>query len=581
MSDMLEHIDKKNFEADSFVDIAFSFDTVKTKDEVVSILKSRTSAIFDCRIFFLATMNFRRTYYYVDVIDSDDTVLDVDHKHFALNTGMIGWVIHHESPIIVDIDTAPEVHKDFEGYLRNNGIQSLMIVPLKAGTEILGALIWGDVKKAAFSEHDLSRARLLGVQTAVALRNIVLFDSIKKQIGHIELVNRIAAKISSTLDIDELLSAAADIIRKSFNYFDVTIFLIDPPKQYLTLVAHSGSYIDFLPHGYKQRIGVGLIGWAAEHNQSVLAHDVSRDERYITHAYHNTNSELAVPITFNNELLGVLNVEDTRLHAFDASDLLLLETLADQLGTAIRNAKLFEEGKKANEKLVQLDRVKTEFLGMVSHDFRSPLSSIILASKSLQRNAKVKENPHIVEYLKIISDQALRLNYLAEEILSITRLESGQLTFNFKIVNLKSLVDEAVSLVSFSHKHKLVSTIHPDILFIKADEQKIRQVLHNLVSNAVKYSPGGGAIKLEIANYSSSSVLVSITDEGIGIPGDQKDKIFKKFGRVENDETHGIKGSGLGLWITREIIKGHGGNIWFESVVGQGTKFHFTLKKAQ
>jgi K+-sensing histidine kinase KdpD len=579
MSDIMEHVNKGYLEPDAFVDIVSSLDAVRTKEEVLSLLRSRTPDIFGTRIFLLATINFRRSFYSLDVLNHDNGEFNLDRKHFSLDTGMIGWIIRHESPIVIDIDAAPEVHRDFEGYLRNKGIRTLMIVPLKAGTETLGALLWGDTEKSIFSEQEVLQARLLGVHTAIALKNIEMFDSIRKQIGQMELVNRIARKISSTLDLDELFSATAEIIRNSFNYFDVTIFLTDTPQQFLTLVAHSGNYIDFLPHGYKQRIGEGIIGWVAEHNQSVLANDVSRDDRYTTYAYHNSNSELAVPITYNNEVQGVLNIEDTRLHAFDASDLLLLETLADQLGTAIRNAKLFEEVKKVNEKLVQLDRVRTEFLGMVSHDFRSPLSSIILASQSLQRNEKVKDDPRIGEYLKIVSGQAMRLNYLAEEVLSITRLESGQFSYSFKIINLKNLVDEAVSLVSFSHKHKLITNIDPDLIFIKGDEQKIRQVLHNLVSNAVKYSPQGGEIKLDVTDYSSSKVLISVADKGIGIPVDQRDRIFRKFGRVETTETQGIKGSGLGLWITREIIRGHGGEIWFESTVGNGTIFHFTLKK--
>jgi K+-sensing histidine kinase KdpD len=581
MSDILEHIKKRYLEPDAFVDIVSSLDSVRTKEEVLSLLRSRTPDIFGTRIFLLATINFRRSFYSLDVLNHEIGEFDFNRKHFSLNTGMIGWIIRHESPIVIDIDAAPEVHNDFEGYLRNKGIRTLMIVPLKAGTETLGALLWGDSDKSTFSEQEIFQARLLGVHTAIALKNIEMFESIRKQIGQMELVNRLARKISSTLDLDELFSATAEIIRNSFNYFDVTIFLTDPTHQYLTLVAHSGNYIDFLPHGYKQRIGEGIIGWAAEHNQSVLANDVSRDDRYTTYAYHNSNSELAVPISYNNEVQGVLNIEDTRLHAFDASDLLLLETLADQLGTAIRNAKLFEEVKKANEKLVQLDRVRTEFLGMVSHDFRSPLSSIILASKSLQRNEKVKNDPKIGEYLKIVSGQAMRLNFLAEEVLSITKLESGQFSYNFKIINLKNIVDEAVSLVSFSHKHKLITNIDPDLIFINGDEQKIRQVIHNLVSNAVKYSPKGGEIKLDVVNYSSSKVLISVADKGIGIPVDLRDQIFRKFGRIETTETQGIKGSGLGLWIAREIIRGHGGEIWFESSTGEGTIFHFTLKKSQ
>jgi signal transduction histidine kinase len=177
-------------------------------------------------------------------------------------------------------------------------------------------------------------------------------------------------------------------------------------------------------------------------------------------------------------------------------------------------------------------------------------------------------------------EQAVRLNQLAEDTLSITKIESGSLNYYFKIVNVERLIQDAISMVRTSVKHTLEYKVHPDAIFIKGDQPKLRQVVQNLVSNAVKYSPRGGKVNILVDDFEPNEILVSVTDEGIGIAPEQIDKLFQKFSRVETGEAVNIKGSGLGLWICREIVQAHGGKIWVESSPGSGSAFKFTLKKA-
>ena len=184
------------------------------------------------------------------------------------------------------------------------------------------------------------------------------------------------------------------------------------------------------------------------------------------------------------------------------------------------------------------------------------------------------------EYLTIIVDQANKLSHLAEDTLSIAKMESGQLSYFFKVVNVERLIKDAASLVSFSRRHSLEHFVDSGVSYIKGDQTKLRQVVQNLLSNAVKYSPKGGVIRVRAENYSNDQMIISVADEGIGIPTDQLGKLFQKFSRIDTEEAREIKGSGLGLWICREIVKAHGGKIWVESEVGKGSVFRFTLKKA-
>ncbi len=560
-------------------EISLKIDETNSRETILEVLRSDVRWLIEGECAFIALLNRNKTHYSINTLSPVADSTDIDHKLFTVDVGMPGWAIENQTGIYVDIESAPAFSPTLEGKFVDVGIKSLLIVPLRTSTEVIGAIGFGSSKLLAYNQPDMWLAQLLSFHIAMSLRHTAMFDNAQKRLSQIELVNSIASRLTSTLDLDKMLAFAAEAIQKNFNYFDVTIFMVDGETQDAVLAAHSGSYIDFLPHGYRQKAGQGIIGWVAMYGEKILANDVSQEARYLSYAYHNTNSELALPIKVGADVVGILNLEDTKLHAFDETDVIVLSTLCDQLGSAIHNATLYNEAKESNRKLLELDKLKSDFVGIVSHDFRTPLSSIMLAAKSLVKKDIVATNQHFKEYLNIIIDQAVKLSQLAEDTLTITKMESGQLSYYFKLVNIETLVKEAVSMVKFSNRHQLQYNIELDASFVKGDQSKLRQVLLNLVSNSVKYSPRGGKIEISVVNHDADEILLSVKDQGIGIPENQLEKLFQKFSRVDSDEVSNIKGSGLGLWISREIIKAHGGKIWVESEVGVGSTFMFTLKK--
>jgi K+-sensing histidine kinase KdpD len=559
-------------------ELSLRIDGARSREEIVRTLRESVKDLIDGECAFLSLLSQNKTHYVISTLSPLMDAIELDHKHFSVEIGMPGWAIQNSASIVVDIESAPSFHPSLEGKLTDLGISSLIIVPLHTSQDILGALYFGSSKPNAYIDADLWLAQLLALQVAVALRHTTLLERAQKRVVQIGLVNLVAGKLTSTLDIDELLSLASDSIQKNFQYFDVTIFLVSREENELILTAHTGNYVDFLPHGYRQKIGHGIVGWVAEHGQSVLANDVSLDPRYLAYQYHNTNSELALPIIIDSEVVGVLNVEDTKLYAFDETDVVVLETLCDQIASAIHNAKLFDQIKKSNQRLVELDKLKTDFVGIVSHDFRTPLSTIMLAAKSLLRKEISPER--LQEYLNIIVDQASKLSKLAEDTLSFAKIESGQLNYQFKVVNVEALIQEAVSMVKISARHSFESHVDLNSSFVRGDQNKLRQVLQNLISNALKYSPAGGQIKVTVGpSDQPEEVLFAVRDQGLGIPEEYLGRLFQKYIRVDSGEAGKIKGTGLGLWICREIIKAHGGRIWVESEVGRGSTFKFCVKK--
>jgi K+-sensing histidine kinase KdpD len=564
----------------TLTDIALQIDAARGRTEILQVLRNEIKWLVEFDVCFVGLLSRSHTSYSITTLSAIADSTELDGKTFQLNQGMPGWAIQNQSPILMDVSAGPAFTESIEGTLSDLGMKSLLVVPLRTSDETLGALTLSAATPGAYVEQDLWIAQLLAHMVAVALRNSDLFDDAKKRIAQIELVSEIAEKLTSTLELDELLNSAADLIRKNFNYFDVTIFLVHKPENDVVLVAHSGNYVDFLPHGYRQRMSDGIVGWVATHGERLLANDVTQEERYMAYEYHSTKSELAVPIIVEHEIVGVLNVEDTKVHAFDETDVIVLETLCGQIGSAIRKAKLYEEVKRANTKLTELDRMKSDFLGIVSHDFRSPLASIILAAKALLKRGEAVEPQRLTEYLTIIVDQADKLNHLAEDTLSIAKMESGQLSYFFKVVNVERLVKDAAALVNISRRHSVEHIVEEDVAYIRGDQAKLRQVIQNLLSNAVKYSPKGGIVRVRAQSHSEDEILISVSDEGIGIQYDQMDRLFQKFSRIDSAESREIKGSGLGLWICREIVQAHGGRIWAESEPGQGSTFFFTLKRA-
>ncbi len=559
-------------------ELSLKIDGARSREEIVRTLRESVKHLIDGECAFLSLLSQNKTHYVISTLSPLMDAIELDHKHFSVEIGMPGWAIQNAASIVVDIESAPSFHPSLEGKLKDLGISSLIIVPLRSSEDILGALLFGSSKPNAYIEADLWLAQLLALQVSVTLRHTMLLERAQKRVVQIGLVNLVASKLTSSLDIDELLNSASDSIQTNFQYFDVTILLVNREENELILTAHAGNYVDFLPHGYRQKISHGIVGWVAEHGQSVLANDVSLDPRYLAYQYHNTNSELALPIIIDNEVVGVLNVEDTKLYAFDETDVVVLETLCDQLASAIHNAKLFDQIKKANQRLVELDRLKTDFVGIVSHDFRTPLSTIMLAAKSLLRREISPER--LREYLNIIVDQADKLSKLAEDTLSFAKIESGQLNYQFKVVNVEAIIQEAVSMVKVSAGHSFESSVDLNCSFVRGDQNKLRQVLQNLISNAVKYSPAGGQIKVIVTpSDQPDEVLFAVGDQGLGIPEEYLGRLFQKYTRVDSGEAGKIKGTGLGLWICREIIKAHGGRIWVESEVGKGSTFKFCVKK--
>ena len=236
-----------------------------------------------------------------------------------------------------------------------------------------------------------------------------------------------------------------------------------------------------------------------------------------------------------------------------------------------------EERKRA-EKARELDRMKSDFLSNTSHELRTPLHSIRGFTR-LMLSEKVTEPEAQKEFLHIIDEQSQRLGGLIDDLLDISRIESGRFSIQKQRLSVKEVIDSAVQeLHGLTHESDvaIVKEIPESLPDVEADGQRLKQVIVNLLGNASKFSPDGGEIILR-TEVKDRELLVQVTDHGIGIPEEAIRQLFDRFYQVDSSATRNTGGSGLGLYISKQIIEAHQGRIWAESVVGEGSTFSFTL----
>jgi signal transduction histidine kinase len=317
--------------------------------------------------------------------------------------------------------------------------------------------------------------------------------------------------------------------------------------------------------------------WNFRANGPLVANRAQLDARVLPGlaAALEIESLLLVALPRGPEIIGLLAVAD-RLDGrpFDDANLSTLQTVAAQASVGVENFRLHAQITQANQQLKELDRLKNDFVAMVAHDFRGPLMAIRGYAEV------VGEDPHLAperlrEFMRTIVDQTDDLARLASDTFLITQMESGQFTYRWSEIEVGGFLVDAVARM---HTDRAVAVDVPAHLpRIFGDPERLRQVFTNLVGNAIKYSPAGGGITIRARERAPDHVLIEVADQGLGIPPDQLGRLFRKFERVRSEGHDRISGTGLGLYICRLIVEGHGGRIWAQSSGEGGSTFLLML----
>jgi len=285
-----------------------------------------------------------------------------------------------------------------------------------------------------------------------------------------------------------------------------------------------------------------------------------------------------VPLLREDHLIGGLIVSRNSPGEFAPEVLDLLRTFASQSALAIQNARLFQEIEDKSAQLEAASRHKSEFLANMSHELRTPLNAIIGFSEILAEKMFGDINEKQTEYLEDILESGRHLLSLINDILDLSKIEAGRMELEATDFDLPSAIDNALILVRERASRRGITlgrTIDERLGTIVGDERKVKQVLLNLLSNALKFTPEGGRIDVG-ARLDGEMAEVSVTDTGIGIAPTDQEAVFEEFRQVGTADKK-VEGTGLGLALSRKFIELHGGRIWVTSEVGHGSTFTFTL----
>ncbi|NLG52264.1 MAG: GAF domain-containing protein, partial [Chloroflexi bacterium] len=331
----------------------------------------------------------------------------------------------------------------------------------------------------------------------------------------------------------------------------------------------------------RQRADQGIAGYAIKHREPVILQgDVRCDPRFRTlERGEQVKSAICLPLIRQDNVLGVLNISRTREDApFTEGDVELLSVLGSQAAIALDNARLFREIEQAYQRLTELDYLKSEFLSIAAHELRSPLAVILAYAAILEDEATGPIREHLIQ----VVEAAMQLKSIIDDMVSLRQIDTGEAQVKLADVNIATTIQEVLANTGILAKRKgqRITVDVPDSLpLAHTDAEILYLILSSLISNAVKFTPEGGAIHIA-AQSEGNRLVIQVTDTGIGIPEDELENIFQRFYQVADSLRRQYGGIGLGLAIAREMANLIGGRIWAESQVEQGSTFYLSLPQA-
>jgi signal transduction histidine kinase len=409
-----------------------------------------------------------------------------------------------------------------------------------------------------------------------------------------EALGRLSKKINTGLLLDEILESVYQDFNSFIPYDRIGLALLSPDKKTVTSHwAKSRLNQQYLVAGYSAELTSSSLAKIISSGQPRIIDDL---EVYLLEHPNSTStkmilkegirSSLTCPLVANDIPIGFIFFSSAQKDAYDHNHIEAFQRITEQLSIIVEKGRLVSELAEKNEfienqnlDLRRLNEQRNAFLGFAAHDLRSPIGSIQMMSSLLLESRDLIDKER-EEFLKEIQQQADYMLQLLNDILDVTQIESGKLSIKPKLINLATYLYEAVSrhekLAEYKGSHVVLETIPSGT--VQADPVRVRQILDNLISNAVKFSPPGSVIRVRVARF-RDHWRVEIVDQGPGITEKDRERLFEDFARLSAKPTAGEKSSGLGLAITRRMIHAHGGKIGVESNPGErpGSTFWFTL----
>ncbi len=493
-------------------------------------------------------------------------------KQMAINDAQAGQVMVSGKPLrqtgfsLKGILLAPDLF-----------VRAVAHVPLKLRGITMGVLSVANLTSmTAFSKREEFLLSFLADYAAIALENARVFQAadqaLASGLAELDTLIEITRVITSSLNLDEIIRLTVQQVQNSWHIEAVSLWLLDENRQYLRVYANVGTPSKPL-NTLEVPIGTGFVGYVAETGRWLYTNDAAN------HPLHNraidtstgfkTRSLLSVPLNFRKEVLGVMQLLNKQNGDFDDRDVEQALSIASAVAVAVTNARLFEIA--ANNRKIQ-----DEFIATVSHDLRAPLTSIIGFSEMLEQVGALNSMQHAcVEQIVLSSGRMLTL---VTSLLELAKINATQIDLNAETFELCLILHELAD--EFSTRAPVFKiTLQLDgecPCLITGNKTMLHSAISNLIENAIKYSGETPSIEIRMVDE-DTQLIISVRDWGVGIPDDELPRIFDQFYRGSAGKLQ--SGSGLGLALVKSISLVHGGEVWAESKVGEGSTFFIRLPR--
>lgn len=431
------------------------------------------------------------------------------------------------------------------------------------------------------------------------------------QENYLEKLLELGQLMNSTLELKQVLDIAMEQVIKFVGAERGFILLVDVATgkvwgeaMYQIDRAALEAAFSGREGGNQAEISKTIVENVLTTKQPVISYNAMEDPRFASRQsvqFHNLRSVLCVPLLVRDKLLGVIYL-DNRLKTgvFSEEHLQMLQAFSNQAAIALENARLYENLRRSLEERLRLqdelhkqetrrlameeaNRLKSDFIGFVAHELRNPLTTIrgyvqtILSDTDHTLDEETKQ-----EFYRAIEADADRLLDMINELLDVSRLEAGRpLTLAIREVDIRAVLERLVNRYRYykfyTDRHQLVLDVADDVPnTIEADEDKLTMIFSNLISNALKYSPQGGEVRIT-ARKEADTLVVQVKDQGVGMTQEECARLFRPYERLEREEIRNIQGTGLGLYLVKHLVDLHKGTISVESARGQGSTFTVRL----
>jgi GAF domain-containing protein/anti-sigma regulatory factor (Ser/Thr protein kinase) len=496
-------------------------------------------------------------------------------------TSATGRAIAQRCAIHVPDILADPTYKSVVGQVANT--RTILAVPLLRDGTPIGVLTMGRTEAEPFSNKQVELVETFADQAVIAIENTRLFEEVQARNRDLTALGEVGRAVSSTLDLNVVLKTIVERAVELSGTDAGSIFYYRPESGCFELGETVGLDADVVARFRKLDIATGQtgLGEAIASRQPLQIPDVMRRP---SNALRDAaleaglNAALIVPLLGGEGAIGALALQRRPTGEFPAPVINLMQSFADQSAIALENARLFQEIAQKSRELEIASQHKSQFVANMSHELRTPLAAILGYAELMQEGFYEPPGPKSMDALTRIRSNGKHLLGLINTVLDVAKIESGQFTLNMAEYAIESVVEtvrSATESLAQNKKLELKTEVAKRLPIGLGDEQRLTQVLLNLVGNAIKFTDRG-EVRVTAKAVNGQFVL-SVADTGPGIPERERTRIFEKFHQIDDSNTKAKGGTGLGLAIAKQIVEMHGGRIWVESTVGKGSTFQMEL----